>query len=121
MIAQLGERQTEHPKIPGSNPGRGMKFIILLVWLIVSCFIHFNILKKKNSITLVAVLNNAFSATVHSFFYKNVFDKNIEAKICKSYEHLLFGGGGAVYYFGEGGVSPPQVVGIFYFFRSKCL
>ena len=66
MIAQLGERQTEHPKIPGSNPGRGTEFIILLVWLIVSCFIHFNILKKKNSITLVAVLNNAIKCILFS-------------------------------------------------------
>ena len=41
MIAQLGERQTEDLKVPGSIPGRGRFF-----------FTHFSVTDKENRQTL---------------------------------------------------------------------
>ena len=36
-IAQLGERQTEDLKVPGSIPGLGMQFYVELLWACAYC------------------------------------------------------------------------------------
>ena len=51
-IAQLGERQTEDLKVPGSIPGLGMQFYVELLWACACCsaihwFRCFSLLYKK--------------------------------------------------------------------------